>query len=50
MEDVVDLCRGQIAKYKLPREVHFVAEEEMPRSTSGKVIRQQLEERLKLEA
>ncbi len=46
-EDVVDMCRGRIASYKLPKEVHFVEMDDLPRSTSGKIQRHILEERLK---
>jgi fatty-acyl-CoA synthase len=49
-EDVVALCRGRVANYKLPKEVHFIAETEMPRSETSKVKRFELEARLKGEA
>ena len=45
-DDVVDMCRGRIASYKLPREVRFIAFDDIPRSTSGKIQRHLLEERL----
>ena len=45
-EDVIAMCRGRIANYKLPKEVHFVAMEDLPRSTSGKIQRHVLEARL----
>ena len=45
-EDVIGLCRGRIANYKLPKEVHFIAEAEVPRSETGKVKRFVLEARL----
>ena len=45
-EDVIGMCRGRIASYKLPKEVHFVAMEELPLSTSGKIQRHLLEARL----
>ena len=45
-DDVIAACRGRIASYKLPKEVHFVAMEDLPRSTSGKIQRHVLEERL----
>lgn len=47
-EGVLDLCRGRIANYKIPRRVVFLSESELPRSTTGKVIRGELEERLSL--
>ena len=40
------MCRGKIANYKLPKEVHFVAMKDLPRSTSGKIQRHVLEARL----
>jgi acyl-CoA synthetase (AMP-forming)/AMP-acid ligase II len=48
-EDVVKLCRGQIAGYKVPKDVRFIADEDIPRSTSGKVKRHELEDRLAAE-
>src|SRR5262249_26855122 len=42
-EEVVALCRGRIAGYKMPKDVRFVADEELPRSTSGKIKRHELE-------
>jgi acyl-CoA synthetase (AMP-forming)/AMP-acid ligase II len=44
--DVIALFRGKIAGYKLPKDVMFLAEEDVPRSTSGKIIRHELEARL----
>ena len=46
-DDVIAMCRGKIASYKLPKEVHFVAMEDLPRSTSGKIQRHVLEARLR---
>jgi fatty-acyl-CoA synthase len=45
-DDVAAMCRGQIASYKMPKEVIFVADDELPRSTSGKIKRHELEDRL----
>ena len=45
-DDVAALCRGQLAGYKRPREVHFLRMDELPRSTSGKILRERLEELL----
>lgn len=44
--DVLVLCRGRIAGYKVLKAVHFLPEAEFPRSTSGKVQRHLLEVRL----
>ena len=42
--DLLELCRGHLAKYKWPKEVLFLdAVEDFPRSTSGKIMRQALE-------
>jgi len=40
-------CRAALAGYKLPREIHFVAFEDFPRSTSGKIQRHILEASLR---
>ncbi|MDB6002194.1 MAG: lcfB 2, partial [Rhizobacter sp.] len=45
-ESLVAACRGQIAGYKLPKQVVFIGFDEFPRSTTGKVKRHELEERL----
>ena len=44
--DVVDMCRGRVAGYKLPKAVFFISPDEVPRSVSGKIQRHVLEERL----
>jgi len=44
--EVIALCRGQIANYKLPKEVHFVAADELPKTDTGKLKRLELEARL----
>tara|TARA_E500000318_G_scaffold78156_1_gene73061 strand:+ start:18143 stop:19729 length:1587 start_codon:yes stop_codon:yes gene_type:complete len=40
-------CRAALAAYKLPREIHFIAFEDFPRSTSGKIQRHALESSLR---
>lgn len=45
-ESVVACCDGKIARYKLPRAVHFVTDDDLPRSSTGKIKRYLLEERL----
>lgn len=45
-DDVVGACRGKIADYKLPKDVIFITDEELPRSTTGKVKRHELEQAL----
>jgi acyl-CoA synthetase (AMP-forming)/AMP-acid ligase II len=39
-------CREALAGYKQPKAVHFIALEDFPRSTSGKIQRHALEARL----
>jgi acyl-CoA synthetase (AMP-forming)/AMP-acid ligase II len=48
-EDVIATCRGKIANYKLPKDVIFVADADLPRSATGKIKRHELEDRLKSE-
>jgi acyl-CoA synthetase (AMP-forming)/AMP-acid ligase II len=44
-EQVLDLCRGRIASYKIPKTVVFVRADQLPRSTTGKIKRHELEKR-----
>lgn len=37
------LCRAELAGYKRPREVRFVDYDDLPRSTTGKILRRELE-------
>ncbi|MDA8208346.1 MAG: AMP-binding protein [Actinomycetota bacterium] len=39
-EELIEWCRGQMAAYKYPRQVEFVAE--LPKTASGKVLRREL--------
>jgi fatty-acyl-CoA synthase len=38
--ELVEHCRGQLAKFKVPKEVTFVAE--LPRNPSGKILKREL--------
>lgn len=49
-EEVIAMCRGKIAGYKLPKRVRFVSDAELPRSTTGKIKRHELEDVLRAEA
>ena len=40
------LCRENLSSYKRPKEIIFIMDEDLPRSTSGKVQRHELEARL----
>jgi long-chain acyl-CoA synthetase len=39
-EELIGHCRGQLAAYKLPRSVRFVAD--LPKTSSGKIMRREL--------
>ena len=41
--ELVGFCRGRLAAYKYPRVVHVL--EELPKTTSGKIVRRELRER-----
>jgi fatty-acyl-CoA synthase len=41
--DVDELCRKALAGYKRPKAVHFIDAAAMPRSETGKIIREELE-------
>jgi len=44
--DLMGLCRENLSSYKRPKEIIFIMDEDLPRSTSGKVQRHELEARL----
>lgn len=44
--DLLALCIDRIAKYKWPKEFVFVTDVELPRSTTGKIMRHELESRM----
>lgn len=41
--DVEQLCRTALAGYKRPKAIHFIRFEEFPRSTTGKILRHEME-------
>lgn len=45
--DIEALCRAKLAGYKRPKEVRFIAFEDFPRSTTGKIQRHAMEAWLK---
>ncbi|MFI5401282.1 MAG: class I adenylate-forming enzyme family protein [SAR324 cluster bacterium] len=45
-EDLQGLCRANLAGFKQPNGIHFIALDEFPRSASGKIQRHALEGRL----
>jgi acyl-CoA synthetase (AMP-forming)/AMP-acid ligase II len=44
-EEIITFCRGKMAGYKRPQAVHFISQEEMPRTGSGKNLHRALRER-----
>ena len=44
--ELLDWCRGRIAGYKRPASVRFVADAEMPRTATGKILHRMLRDRL----
>jgi fatty-acyl-CoA synthase len=48
--EILSTCRGRIADYKLPKDVRFIEEAQMPRSVQGKALRHALEAMLQGEA
>ena len=45
-DELLRRCRAELAGYKQPKDIRFIAEREFPRSASGKVQRHELEKRL----
>lgn len=44
-QEMLDWCNGRIAGYKRPRSVSFIAEADMPRTATGKILHRVLRER-----
>jgi acyl-CoA synthetase (AMP-forming)/AMP-acid ligase II len=44
--EMLDWCVEKIAGYKRPRSVAFIADEDMPRTATGKILHRVLKERL----
>ncbi|QPA31580.1 fatty acid--CoA ligase family protein [Thermaerobacillus caldiproteolyticus] len=43
-EELIDYCRERLAKYKVPSSIEFL--EELPKNTTGKILRRALKEKL----
>jgi fatty-acyl-CoA synthase len=39
-------CKADLARYKQPKDIRFIAADDFPRSASGKILRHELEKRL----
>ncbi len=44
-EDITNYCRGKIAGYKVPKNVVFITDDEMPRTGNGKILHRVLREK-----
>jgi acyl-CoA synthetase (AMP-forming)/AMP-acid ligase II len=44
-DEIVEWCKGRIAGYKKPKSVEFIKPEEMPRTTTGKILHRKLREK-----
>jgi acyl-CoA synthetase (AMP-forming)/AMP-acid ligase II len=44
-EEIIDFCRERVAAYKRPKMVQFIAPDEMPRTSTGKILHRILRER-----
>ncbi len=47
VQEIREFCRGKIAGYKIPKDVIFIKDEEMPRSAAGKILHRKLREKYK---
>jgi acyl-CoA synthetase (AMP-forming)/AMP-acid ligase II len=45
MEEIQKYCKGKIASYKIPKDIFFIAETEVPRSATGKMLHRILREK-----
>jgi acyl-CoA synthetase (AMP-forming)/AMP-acid ligase II len=44
-EEISAYCKGKIASFKIPKNVVFVKDEEMPRTGNGKILHRVLREK-----
>jgi len=44
-EEIVEWCKGKVAGYKKPKTVDFIKPDEMPRTTTGKILHRKLKEK-----
>ena len=43
MDELMARCRAELAGYKRPKQIVFVAPDDLPRSTTGKILRHEVE-------
>jgi len=44
-QEIIEWCKGKMAGYKKPKTVDFIKPEEMPRTTTGKILHRKLKEK-----
>jgi len=44
-EEIIAHCKGKIAGFKVPKNIYFIKDEEMPRSGAGKILHRLLREK-----
>jgi acyl-CoA synthetase (AMP-forming)/AMP-acid ligase II len=49
-QEILQWCRSRMAGYKRPQAIRFVAEAEMPRTATGKILHRVLRDRLAAQA
>jgi acyl-CoA synthetase (AMP-forming)/AMP-acid ligase II len=47
--EILECCRTKLAGYKRPKEIIFIAPEEMPRTPTGKILHRRLREKFRTE-
>jgi fatty-acyl-CoA synthase len=45
-KEIMSLCEKELSRYKRPKAIYFIKHEEIPRSTTGKIQRHELEARI----
>ena len=48
-EEIIEFCRGKMASFKRPKSVDFISADEMPRTSTGKILHRKLRERYSVE-
>jgi acyl-CoA synthetase (AMP-forming)/AMP-acid ligase II len=44
-KEIIEFCRDKLARYKRPKSVDFIKDQEMPRTPTGKILHRILRER-----
>jgi acyl-CoA synthetase (AMP-forming)/AMP-acid ligase II len=44
-QDIIETCKNKIAGYKRPKEIIFIEQEDMPRTSTGKILHRKLRDR-----